>query len=367
MLNIQSYGGAGDGVTDNVTPLMLAFAALGATGGQIYFPAGKYKFSSNVALTFPTGQFSVSIVGDGSDATILTWPSAHGGLTFNYQTIASSFHIRDLSLTTGTTDGGNALTLNLPLSVAGPAITASSDIVRVTFRGDDAYAGVDYWTTGLNIANVSNINVDSCAFFGAASPAGQGIYIVGLPSSSTYAVVLNVAKSDFNWLNTGLLYGSYVQGITVDQGNFTGNISGIKSAVGETGVLAQLGVSNSQFGIFQAGNGIVTGTMVVVTQITNSLFIVTASGANAVFLESCGHFTITGNCVTSSINSGTNGIVIGATQAKGIITGNDVFGFTSGIYLQAASHNVAVVSNTLSNNIYAISNQGSGNTISPNY
>jgi hypothetical protein len=192
------FAGNGNGVTDNTATLNSALAALSGTGGCIFFTPGKYRFNSGISYSLPAGIFSVTLVGGGQDNTILYWPNASGGITFNYAGISSSVHVRDLSLTTGTTNGGSAVTLNLSTSVANPAVTAISDFYRVTMRGDDGYVVTDYWTNCVNVANVSNIQWDNLSCFGAATPNGNGINLVGLPGSSTYGVVYNIAKSTFN-------------------------------------------------------------------------------------------------------------------------------------------------------------------------
>jgi hypothetical protein len=181
---------------------------------------------------------------------------------------------------------------------------------------------------------------------------------VGLPGSSTYGVQYNVAKSTFESLNQGITYGSFVQGVTVDQCNFTGSNQGIISLSSQTGTLAQLAVTNSQFGITANSAGLVTLTPIVETQIANNLFIALGSNATAINLSQNAHFTITGNEITSSTVTGTGGILIGTSGggSRGNITGNDIFGFGTGISLQSGAININVQSNTLTGNTTSINN-----------
>jgi len=245
--NIEAFGGKGDNLADNLTPYLNALAALGGQGGGVYFPPGKYKFSANAAFNLPGGIFSVAVIGAGQDATELIWPNLSGGLTFNYAGISSSVHVRDLTLSTGQPSGGNALMLNMAISVINVGVAATTDIYRVTMRGSDGYRLTNYWSTGLAIQNVSQIQVDNLTVSGSSSQQGIGTSIVGLPGSGTYAVLLDIAKSNYFGLATGLFYGSYVQGVTVDQTNFTFVTTGIGSAPGESGALVLLEVTNSQF------------------------------------------------------------------------------------------------------------------------
>src|SRR6266436_2064464 len=161
VVTIAAFGGKCDNIVDNTTPLNNALASLTGTGGNVLFPPGKCRFNSGITFNYPAGIFSVGLFGSGQDATILTWPNASGGITFNYNGTASSSHIRDLSFTTGTTTGGNAINLQLSASIMAPFVTADSDIYRVTIRGDDGYAVTDYWTNCVNIGNVSNVQIES--------------------------------------------------------------------------------------------------------------------------------------------------------------------------------------------------------------
>jgi hypothetical protein len=360
--SITDFGGIGDGVTDNAAAFAKAFAALTGTGGVIYFPPGKYVFKSQVSYNLPAGIFSVSIVGAGQDATILTWPGGSGGMSFNYAGISSSVHVRDLSLTTGTTNGGNALTLQNAVPNANPALTAISDICRVTIRGDDGYSATNYWSAGINVVNVSNIQYDNLTIVGAAAPNGNGINLVGLPASSTYSVVHNITKSTFLNLANCIVYGSFVQGVTIDQSNFVSNAgtsNGIAVPGSQTGTLAQLSITNCQFNL--PSNSIVFGTTVNEVTIENNLFISRAN-SNALNLGNVSFFTIVGNVVQAFSVTGTNGIVIGGSGSIGTIGKNVVYGFGTGIWLQANAAVITVTGNTLFNNTTALLNQSTANS-----
>jgi hypothetical protein len=369
-LSITDFGGAGDNATDNTVPLNRALAALTGTGGCIFFPPGKYRFNAAVSFTLPAGVFSVALIGAGQDATALTWPNAAGGMTFNYAGISSSVHLRDLSLTTGIASGGTALTLNCAASITNPANTAVSDLYRVTIRGDDGYGATDYWSTGLAVANVSNVQCDNLSVCGSSSQQGTGVNLTGLPSSSTYGVQYNMAKSTLQNIATGILYGSYVQGLTVDQTNFTFATNGIADAGSETGALVQLSVTNSQFnpGAVSNGNGIVTATAIGSVQIANSMFVIGGPSQSAITLSQAKHFAIANNEIQGIGSTASNGIVIGTTMSNspGIIAGNDIFGFTgaaSGIWLQAASALVNVYGNVFAANTTNITSAGTNNVI----
>jgi hypothetical protein len=369
-LSIADFGGAGDNATDNTAPLNRALAALTGTGGAIFFPPGKYRFNTAVSFNLPAGVFSVALIGVGQDATVLTWPNAAGGMTFNYAGTGSSVHLRDLTITTGVANGGSALTLNCTISITNPANTAVSDVYRVTIRGDDGYGATDYWTTGLAVANVSNVSCDSLTVSGSSAQQGTGVNLTGSPGNSTYGVQYNLAKSTLQNLATGILYGSYVQGLSVDQTNFTFAANGIADAGLETGALVQLSVTNSQFnpGPATNGNGIVTATAIGSVEIANSMFVIGGPSQSAITLSQAKHFAITNNEIQGIGSTSSNGIVIGTTvsSSPGIIAGNDIFGFTgaaAGLWLQSTSSLVNIYGNVFAVNTTNIVNAGTNNVI----
>jgi hypothetical protein len=363
----SAFGGAGNNSTDNATPLATAFASLAAPGGCIYFPPGKYKFNSAPSLNLPSGIFALTIIGAGADNTILTWPAAAGGITINYSGIQSSAHVRDITFTTGTTAGGNALKLANANTVANPAFSANSDLYRVTFRGDDGYGVTDYWTNALQISNVNNTQVDGVQVSGASAPNGTGINIAGIQSPISIAVVLNVAKSTFNQLGTGILYGNQVQGVTCDQCNFTATQQGIAAATTEAG-LAQLAVTNSQFyGAISNSNGILAQSLINDVTISNNLFLIGQSGSIGVSLAQSGLTSIFGNVFWGqNAAASEQGIFVSNTNSLPCIFANNVFfGFNGttavGLSLGASTANCTVTGNSFLTNTVNVSDSGTNN------
>jgi hypothetical protein len=232
-LNILTYGGSGNGTTNNAPAFASAAAALPSHGGCISFPAGKYKFNSAVSLTYPSGIYSVTLVGDGADNTTLFFPASNG-VTINAQNLDQSIHIHDLTFSTGSAGGYSALTLSKPGTLA---TYAQSDIFRTTFRGDDGGALTDYWTVGVDVLGLSNINFDTDLFYGnSAGTNSTGVALTGNASVSGYGVVYNIAKSGFYSLGSGVTVGTYIQGVTVTQSNFVNGTTGIFVPPGAVGV-----------------------------------------------------------------------------------------------------------------------------------
>lgn len=101
-INVATYGATGDGATDDTAAIQAALAAVPATGGLVYIPAGTYLISSS--LTIPN---KTHIHGAGMGATVLKKTASFAMLKFwgtatgpaNHLTFAGA---RDLYL-----DGGN--------------------------------------------------------------------------------------------------------------------------------------------------------------------------------------------------------------------------------------------------------------------
>ncbi len=357
-VSILDFGADSTGQKDSTAALNAALAALPSDGGAIYFPRGTYIFSSIITFTMPNSNFSLSLVGDGPDVTFLKWAGG-GGIYINYLSQYNSVHVEGFSFVTGGGNVGTALYLNqTAASIANPANTALTTISNVTIRGVDGYAANDYWANGIYVNGVSNINFTNLMTVGTSSFEGCGVYLKG--SSAVIPVVFNFTGCTFNYCSKGIIYGNYVEGVTVSQCNFLATC-GI-SAPANLLNLDQLAVIGSQFNCTSAG--IVLNTCVPNTLIQNNLFIIPAS-AVGIQLNSSGLFSIVGNAFNQGNNpSANNGIVVAGSVFPGIITGNAIEGMLgSGIWLKSTSNNVNVQSNVYSGNKTNVTNSGTSNKV----
>jgi hypothetical protein len=261
-----------------------------------------------------------------------------------------------LTIATGAPGVAIGLTLKNATPEESPGYNSQSDVTNVVFRGFDGYpptATIDYWGTALNLTNVSNINITNDQFqgpfgLGGYSTSGIGVAFSGLPSSMTYAGVINVLNSSFNLLNVGMLYGSYIQGVTVSQSNFTGCEYGIASNSSETGVLSELQVTNSQF---NCRLGIALSAGIDGVGIANNLVLVPDGGIGIDLSGTSIGLSITGNTF-DGIGAGAVGINAMASNALNIV-GNQFSNFTGrgyGLVVGAPVANVSVQSNIFTKN-----------------
>jgi hypothetical protein len=361
--NIEAYGGSPRSA-DNSAALRAALAAA-APSLCASIPPGRFVFAAPVIVRLRPGAGSATLTGAGADVTELTWPGG-GGLAFSFVGPDNSVHIRDLALTTATVGQGTALVLDLAAGQGGsPADNALSDIAGVTIRGADGYAVTDYWQTGIALRGVSNVNLTGLNVTGPGGAGyashGQGLLIAG--AAATPSVVFNVSGASFDYLQKGIVYGDYVQGLTVTQSNFTGDTYGIFVPANLQN-LDQLAVSDSQFNCALAGVSV--ASYLSDTLFSSNLFIVPNTGVG-ISLAAAYIYSAVGNAFNdgSARNTATHpiGIEIGPSSGGGSITGNLFNSMTTAILLDAGSSGANVQSNDYAGNTANVKDEGQGNKI----
>ncbi len=362
--SIDAYGGSTRS-PDNSAALLAALAASPGASQCASIPPGRFSFAGPVAIRLRQGAASATLTGAGADVTELYWPTG-GGLAFNFADPDNSVHIRNLSLTTATAGQGTGLVLDMAAGQGGsPADNATSDISGVTLRGTDGYAVTDYWDTGVALLGVSNVNLTGLNVTGPGgagySSRGQGLVIAG--TAGTPPVVFNVSGASFDYLQAGIVYGNYVQGLTVAQSNFTGDTYGIFVPPNRQN-LDQLAVSDSQFNCALAG--VYVGSYLSNTLFTANLFIVPNTGIG-IALPAAYLYSAVGNAFNDGSPTNTRmrpiGIEVGASSGGGTITGNLFNSMTTAILLDAQSTGANVQSNDYSGNTTAVKDEGHGNRV----
>ena len=364
-VSIEFFGGVGDGVTDNSAALDAAVTALGTIGGSITFGPGTFKFSAAKTYNFNAGYapYSIALRGRGQEITQLYWP-AGGGLTFNLNNNRHSFHLSDLSFTTGAAGVGVAFSASNSIQLG--KITRS-DIINCSFLGNDGGAATNYWSTGVYTQGVSGVSYINCVFYGpSAGTAGNGVHVAGVPTGGNkYTIMHQFSICDFLNIGTGILYDSYTQGVTVHQCNFTNGVRGIYLPAGATGSLAELFVTACQFNVFN-GHAIDLETACGQVAVSNCQFYINGTLFGICASQNAG-LIAHGNSFTyqSAYTTGQYGIYVG-TCVGGVpsnISGNTFWGLTTGIYLAAASLNCNVQSNTYFSCTNTVVNAGSLNVV----
>lgn len=357
---IEWFGG-GPGVSDNTAAWNAAITQLGTINGAILFGPGTYSFASAISVSLASAsQQSLSVFGYGQGVTRLLWPAAPGGITVTYLSPDNSFQLRGLSLITGVAAGGFGLTLTTTVTMAAEYITMLRDL---DIRGEDSMGsggGTDYWSKGIEVANVPYISYDNVNILGAVA-SGIGVHFAGTNSVDKSSVVHTFSKCNFNWLSIGVEYGTEAQGVFVDQCNFVGGTTGISVLPGNGQV--QLTVTASEFNTSQDQIFIDASADIADVIISGNLIFV-APNSVGISISNGQRFSITGNDFFST-GTLTNGIDVAGNDANnnGIISGNNFQGFANAILLDTGSSGWNVQSNAYKFNTNNVVNSGTGNTV----
>lgn len=171
--NVKDYGATGDGTTDDTSAIETAVAAA-ASGGQIYFPTGTYKCSSDLNVSVG----SVWILGEGQSSKLVF---ADGyGLRINI----SNVKISDLWL-----DGQNYSTGTSTGNIIQARGTNSSNYLE-NIIVDSCYI-TNVPQTGINLRFVQNFKLTNNRI--------ENVYYAGISiESGTYGEITNNQVIDIN-------------------------------------------------------------------------------------------------------------------------------------------------------------------------
>lgn len=363
---IINFGGVPDGITDNTQALQKAIAACPPGKVTVVFPAGNFHFANSFTYAFPAGIAGFSLVGAGSDLTVLSFGNMNGpSLTLGLNGPFSSFNLQGFTLLATQPGGPSSLYRGIFISqdvtsIPNPANTAPSNISGVSIRGSDGYQALNYFNDAVFINGVSNINFTQLQISGNSGRSGNGITMFG--TNIEIPVVFNFFGCTFNGCASGINYAASTQGVSVVACNFTGCNFGISAAAGNSG-LDQLCVSGCQFNAFNAGIGF--ESPLSACSITNNLFLI-QNNSFGISMNGTQDIVISGNTFdpTVSPNTNTTGVQMGVYNlAASIITGNSFYNLTNGIILQAASQFVNVQSNVYHFITNPVINSGTNNTV----
>jgi hypothetical protein len=376
--SIMDYGGDNTGANDNTSALVNTINAQPAGKACVFFPAGTYSFSGQVAYALPDANSSITILGESVGSTNLIWPNG-GGLQITMPGgVNNSVHIRDLSILNGSTGSGNAaITLLNSTSSAMPVPVSISDITNVSIHGSDGYGQNNYWQQGVYVSSWSNISFVNVTVEGSAhggdlpgyTGQGIGIALTGNSGSNTapQGIDYNITACQFNYLNTGVQYNHWVEGVTVSQSNFVGGKIGIDVTTPGP-AQDQLSVVASQFN--DSDYDILDSVGIAGMTISNNYFLspTPAAGSNnsAILLSSVYQAVVSGNNIQrlGASSAGTNGITIGTNNYAGaIVTGNVITGMGTGVFLQNTSSGNNVQSNLYHANGSNVVNSGTNNVV----
>lgn len=135
VLDIQNFGGVGDGIVVNDTAIQNALTALGGNSGIIEFPAGTFLFNSSINLPD-----SVIIRGMGATNTTFKMDLGGNGHGFIAQGTSSN-NDTTMIIAAATKD-------SMFLEILNPSLFTKGDWVRL-IQNDSAYIDYTQWSWGL--------------------------------------------------------------------------------------------------------------------------------------------------------------------------------------------------------------------------
>jgi hypothetical protein len=213
--NVMSYGAAGDGSIDDGTEIQNAInAAAAAGGGEVYFPAGKYKLAQTLSIST-----SVTLRGEGQRTSVLIFrglPNGNHGVYFfsSGSAVHQTLTVRGLSLLRDDGAGGAAIVGGWPQLVTPPALITYTTGGGVTSLIEDVHIGTghwpggsEYWDYGIILLNAKAAKIATFNIQGPGSSSGvAGVYVGG----TGVQPVRTVGAAIHDGTVTGFLRGIYV-------------------------------------------------------------------------------------------------------------------------------------------------------------
>ena len=181
--NVLDYGATGDGVTDDTVAIQNVINVVEAStnGGVVYMPAGKYKITANLTITWPK---LCVLRGDGSQLSFI-WDYRTSVGTGGVITYDASVAAGGANAYMGTFTGGFSLVKKVNYTiVTGPVITTLGTGTGLYANGVVGGVYQDIWATGYN----TNIYLIDCLGFAMrdiySNQAAYGIYLAGYSALS---------------------------------------------------------------------------------------------------------------------------------------------------------------------------------------
>jgi hypothetical protein len=275
VFDVTAFGAVGDGSTVNNTAIGNALTAATAAAGQVRFPCGTFKVTAALSATILSAT-NLTVMGGGQGCTTILFSGATAtGLTFTYGNNYSSATVRDLTITTDQAGAASGTAIHLVSTASGnPPAAPSTLIENVTIVGSDlSSAHANYWLKSIWADNVSNVMIQKSTFAGPTTNGGKMVTVNGNPGATSYAVILSLVDDIFANCGQCIQIGSYFQGLSISNSNFTAGVNAIEVPVSLTGNLDEMVITTSQFGYF-TGNIIDLNTLFTDVLVTGCEFAV---------------------------------------------------------------------------------------------
>lgn len=235
-VSVKDFGAVGDGSTDDTTAISNAISAAIQYNVAIYIPSGTYKLTAKITKSSAT---KISIIGDGSQLSVLEWAAGAtggGGIDLTYTDVLFPCDVQSLSFVT------NDDALGTGLKITGP------EAASVTVLGPNVR---DLRFTGKDVA--SNCWLDNLHFYTCWYITLGQISIKGKDGTTTFT-----SNSGIKLTSCQVIYASKFTIIHVDVGILE-VATGVASH-GEGFSFAEFEIVGCTKGISLFADGIAPGT-----------------------------------------------------------------------------------------------------------
>lgn len=158
--DVKTYGAVGDGSTDDTAAIQAALAAIPSTGGVLYFPSGKYKYTgSTLTLSNP-----ITVEGEGGGVyDTAGWPPVAG----QYSTAISTIIFDSSTISLFTVEAFGCTFKNIALYNSSVATPVSGAGITVSDGGTfNNYTDITVsgFYIGIDVQQGSVERFDNCTF-----------------------------------------------------------------------------------------------------------------------------------------------------------------------------------------------------------
>jgi hypothetical protein len=364
------------------TALQHAINAAIAQGKKLRIPGGTYNIDGTLWAVL-TGMQSLTIEGDGSDATILRWINSDGspptgnGLEIIANTDQGNWWL-DVAPAIGVVVRGLSFVCVGPAQGTGTYVDMKTLEGRpprkvlfddVTWRGSWSFG--HYWSTSVHLLDTGSVTFRDCRWLigGPGNLAGNGVFIQAR-GATTDPTIFNFNNCEHYYGNAFIVAGDHAEGIYLTQCTSVGSSFGVQWACAAESGLHVIGGHYNHVGkCFD-----LSGVFDVVIQGTLLYSANTSAGTfYHIHMRNGGRFSISGNTIVGVGQGAEVGVVVENVPAGakygGSIIGNTFTGLASrAVTLTNTTHDITVGPNAYCGIVSGqtvLNDAGAANKINP--
>ncbi|UUX49357.1 hypothetical protein NUH88_18395 [Nisaea acidiphila] len=262
IFNVKAYGATGDGTTDDYSAIMSAIAAIPASGGMLFFPAGRYRSSGRLTIS----NRPINVVGAGIAVTEIFWDNAaSSGIQISQNDETYFTTVQSMTLASAQ-PVANQTALEIDFSQSGiddrdAGIISVSDLMIMPTT-----EATDGWHTGIHLIDGHGAKVDSITLRGNNAGNSQaqrtvsqhGIHIGGSTRLPVEIIVERVRG--FYWHTVVLISSSSssspndrAEGIRIGNCDFVAVGRGVHANINENNASPHFSVYETHVNFYEYG------------------------------------------------------------------------------------------------------------------